>query len=211
MGTIKGESVAHHLFKFPKEREILVPFFTNFDVTWATRHQVKNTAFSAYFLAPEQTIKDQFGIDTEVLLIVSDFTDLQPRAMQAIDVFLKTAPALGRVDQTTIFLVSPDPKLREWIASYVALNPQFRVTVAISQGEIHAAKGDPWFIRSTISEQLFSRDLFNDQLPLKTDTFFFGRDRIAAEFTASIKLSQNRGLFGLRKTGKTSLLFKVRR
>lgn len=156
-------------------------------------------------------MKDQFGIDTEVLLIMSDFSELQPRTMQAIDAFMKSLPALGRIDPTTIFLVSPDPRLRDWIASYVALNPQFRVTVALSHGELNAGRSDSYFIRAAMSEQLFSRDLFNDQLPLRSDTFFFGRNKIAAEFVTAIKTSNNKGLFGLRKTGKTSLLFKVRR
>jgi hypothetical protein len=210
VGRIAHELVSHHLNRFPKERDLLVPFLTNFDVTWAQRHTAKNTSFSAYFLRPEQTIVDQFGIDAEVLLVISDFRDLQPRTMQAIDEFLSRAPALGRVDQTTFFVVSPDPQLANWIASYVALNPQSRVTIAISEAELRAAK-DSWFIRSALSRQLYSRDLFADQLPLRTDTFFFGRDKVAAELAASAKLCQNRGLFGLRKTGKTSLLFKVQR
>ncbi|QGP77783.1 hypothetical protein [Sphingobium sp. CAP-1] len=211
MGTIKHDVVAHHLNKFPKERELLVPFLTCFDVTWGARYQNLKNQFSTYFLSPEQTVKDQFGIDTEVLLIMSDFSELQPRTMQAIDTFMKSLPALGRIDPTTIFLVSPDPRLRDWIASYVALNPQFRVTVALSHGELNAGRSDSYFIRASMSEQLFSRDLFNDQLPLRSDTFFFGRNKIAAEFSTAIKTSNNKGLFGLRKTGKTSLLFKVRR
>ena len=211
MGTIKNDVVAHHLNRFPGERDLLVPFLTCFDVTWGTRYQNQKTQFSAFFLSPEQTVKDQFGIDTEILLILSDFSELQPRTMQAIDDFMRARPSLGRVDPTTIFLVSPDPKLRDWIANYAALNPQFRVTIALSHPELKAGKVDPYFIRAAMSEQLFARDLFNDQLPLRNDTFFFGRTRIAAEFATAIKTSNNKGLFGLRKTGKTSLLFKVRR
>ena len=211
MGTIKHDVVAHHLLKFPSERDLLIPFLACFDVTWGTRHQSQRVQFSAYFLSPEQTVKDQFGIDTEVLLIMSDFSELQPRTMQAIDSFMKSLPALGRIDSTTVFLVSPDPKLREWVESYVALNPQFRVTIALSHSELNGGKSDTYFIRSSMSEQLFSRDLFNDQLPLRNDTFFFGRTKIAAEFVTAIKTCNNKGLFGLRKTGKTSLLFKVRR
>ncbi|GFE73509.1 AAA family ATPase [Novosphingobium sp. TCA1] len=211
MGTIKNDVVARHLNKHDRERDLLTPFLTCFDVTWGTRYQRQKIDFSAYFLAPEQTVKDQFGIDAEILLIMSDFSELQNRTMQAIDEFMKSLPARGRIDPTTVFLVSPDPKLREWVASYAALNPQFRVTIALSHDEIKAGRGNPYFLRAAMSEQLYARDLFNDQLPLKSDTFFFGRDKIAAEFVTAVKTSNNRGLFGLRKTGKTSLLFKVRR
>lgn len=59
--------------------------------------------------------------------------------------------------------------------------------------------------------QLFSRDLFDYTLPLNEDLFFFGRQAIVAEHVDAIRKSENRGIFGLRKTGKTSILFKVLR
>jgi predicted AAA+ superfamily ATPase len=53
--------------------------------------------------------------------------------------------------------------------------------------------------------------LFDYQLPLDSDLFFFGRDQIVADHLDAIRRSQNRGLFGLRKTGKTSILYKLKR
>lgn len=211
MGKIQNEVAARHLVQYQAERDLLVPFLASFDVNWASRIRKKGTQFSAYFLDPEQTIKDQFGIENEVLLIFSDFDQVQPRTMQAIDDFMRQSPARGRIDPTTVFLVAPDPSLREWVDSYSALNPQFRVTIAITRSELEGSRADTWFIRRALSEQLYSRDLFNDQLPLRNDTFFFGRTSIAAELVTSLKLGQNRGIFGLRKTGKTSLLFKIKR
>jgi hypothetical protein len=53
--------------------------------------------------------------------------------------------------------------------------------------------------------------LFNEQLPLTSDLFFVGRNHLVVEYITAIKQNHNRGLFGLRKTGKTSVLFKVAR
>src|SRR5699024_7685614 len=54
-------------------------------------------------------------------------------------------------------------------------------------------------------------DLFGYTLPLQDDRSFFGRQQILGRYIDAIKRCQNRGIFGLRKTGKTSLLFKIKR
>jgi hypothetical protein len=58
-------------------------------------------------LAPslDATIKDQFGITSEIVLAISDFKTIQPRTVQAIDEFFQARPAKGRVDQTIFFMV----------------------------------------------------------------------------------------------------------
>ena len=41
--------------------------------------------------------------------------------------------------------------------------------------------------------------------------YFFGRTNIVNDIVDSVRKSENRGIFGLRKTGKTSILYKLRR
>ncbi len=53
--------------------------------------------------------------------------------------------------------------------------------------------------------------MFDYRLPLQKDTYFFGRQDIVMEYYDAIKRGENRGIFGLRKTGKTSLIFKLER
>ena len=211
MPQIRDEVMSDQLARFPAERPLLIPFLHNFDVTWGKRRRAHNTELSIYFLAPEKTIQDQFGIETEVLLAISDYPLIQPRAMQAIDQILSDDPARGRVDQMAFFLISKDPHAKVWVGDYCAINPQARLPVVFSTSELVAGSGDAWLVRSAMVRQLFSRDLFKQQLPVVSDFFFFGRDQIVADFVSAIRQSENRGLFGLRKTGKTSLLFKARR
>lgn len=58
---------------------------------------------------------------------------------------------------------------------------------------------------------MYNRDLFDYTLPLDDDLLFFGRKAVIDDFIGAVRKSQNRGLFGLRKTGKTSVLFKLAR
>jgi hypothetical protein len=131
--------------------------------------------------------------------------------MQIIDRVLQEEPARGRVDQTMFFLISKAKDARAWVDNYCSLNPQSRIPIVFSFDELESKRSESWFVRSAMMQQLYSRDLFKEQLPIVSDLFFFGRDQIVAEFNSAIRLSENRGLFGLRKTGKTSVLFKVRR
>ena len=200
-----------HLRTHPKEREILVPFLTNFDVNNGYSQGANNTRVSAYLLAPDTAVKQQFGLTGEVLLVISDYPELQPRTLQAVERIMSEPPAMGRVDPTVFFLVTPDSKALSWMQTHGLLNTQSRIPVLFNTQTCVSSGSDSYLVRRAISDQLYSRDLFNDQLPLQSDLFFVGRDQIVAEYNSAIKQSQNRGLFGLRKTGKTSVLFKIRR
>lgn len=210
MGIIHDHVFHTHLSKFIGEREFILPFLTNFDISYAYRKIYKGTQLSLYLLNPDQTIRDQFGIDSELVLAISDFKTIQPRTIQAVDDFFQSAPAKGRVDQTIFFMVTKGEN-REWLTNYCSYNQFPKIPIAICYNEIEAGKADNWFVRNIMARQLYARDLFNEQLPLVSDQYFFGREKLIADFVNAAKTSQNRGLFGLRKTGKTSLLFKIKR
>ena len=131
--------------------------------------------------------------------------------MQAVERVMSELHALGRVDPTVFFLITPDPNAIAWMQTHNFLNPQTRIPVIFNSQVIKSSAHDQYMVRREIADQVYSRDLFNDQLPLKTDQFFVGRANIVAGVFSALKQSQNRGLFGLRKTGKTSILFKIRR
>lgn len=180
-------------------------------MTWARRRYAHNTDLSMYFLKPEESIRQLFGFEHEIALFISSYPTLEARTMQAVDKLIVEDPAHGRVDQSIFFLITASPKGRDWVSEYITGNPQARLPVVFAVPEIERAQDDEWFARNAIRAQLFSRDLFDYQLPIDSDLFFFGRDQAVADQLDAIRRSQNRGLFGLRKTGKTSLLYKVKR
>ena len=190
---------------------MLKPFLTGFDVTWAGRHKSFNTEVSAYFLKAETFMEQMFGFEHELVLFISDYPHLEARTMQAVDGILAGDPARGRVDQSIFLLYTPAKDGRKWVADYTSRNPQSRIPVVFTADELTNSGNDAWLVRNILRSQLFSRDLFDYQLPLDSDLFFFGRDQIVADNFDAIRRSQNRGLFGLRKTGKTSILYKLKR
>ena len=211
MGQIRLDVRQSHLDNYPTEEKLLNPFLNDFNITWGKRRRQFGTDFSVYFLSPERHIEEQFGFESEIILIVSTYPTLQPRTFQAVEQVMSDSPAKGRVNQSIFFLVTELSTAKDWINGYLMENPQARVPVAFVRNNLILNAGNSWYIRNEIMDQLFTRDLFNFQLPIDNDLSFFGRDALVAEFADSIRQSQNRGLFGLRKTGKTSFLFKVMR
>lgn len=207
---IKEDVRDGHLARFDKELPIIKKFEPDFDITWASRVTRFNTELSVYFLKPKPHISQAFGFDQELLLAVSAFSTLEARLIQAVDQTFQHIPAKGRVDQTAAIILSSAPNTENWIEEYTAQNPQTRAYVGISESDL-IESNDGWFLRNKLISQLFSRDLFDYTLPLDNDLFFFGRQAIVAEHIDAIRRSENRGLFGLRKTGKTTVLFKIRR
>ncbi|UUW71561.1 ATP-binding protein [Pseudomonas oryzihabitans] len=211
MGSIKIEVEEQHLSTHPKEREILLPFLDGFDVTWGKKTRAYNATVSMYFLSPDKHYKESYGFENEILLIYSPFSHMEPRTLQAVEQIFSTSPAKGRVETLNYFLVSDDENVAKWLDSYVSSRQEARIIVPFSVSELDEAKGDNWFVRNRLNKLFFGRDLFNYSLPLVEDTYFFGRQNSVMEYYGSIKQSENKAIFGLRKTGKTSLLFKIKR
>jgi hypothetical protein len=207
---IKDDVRNRHLCNYPNEESILERFVADFDITWGLRYNRFNTDVSIYFLKSKKHIAQTFGFDQEIILALSDYPSLQARTLQAIDYVFQEIPARGRVDQTVALIVSKADDVEAWLENYTAQNPQSRVYVSVSEKDLMSGR-DGWFIRNRLLRQLFSRDLFDYSLPLDSDLFFFGRASIVQEHIDAMRRCENRGIFGLRKTGKTSVLFKIKR
>lgn len=211
MGKIKPDVENGVIAGRPSDKALLAPFLSGFDVTWGANFLAFGTNLTVYFLLPETFVSQGFGIEQEIALFITDFPTLEPRVLQAIEQALRESPAKGRIEQSIFFLCSPSSTGKDWMADYASANPGSRLSVTFNTADLISAGGDAWHVRNKIREQLFTRNLFDNQLPIESDLYFFGRDQLVADYLDAVKRSQNRGLFGLRKTGKTSVLYKLRR
>ena len=84
------------------------------------------------------------------------------------------------------------------------------VIVPLSGRDIRASIGSG-FIRSQIAAKLGEIDPFAVSSPIAAERDFFGRKDITQALHGGLRAGQNAGLFGLRKTGKTSVLFALMR
>jgi len=70
---------------------------------------------------------------------------------------------------------------------------------------------DSYFLRNKFRASFYERDLFDFTSPLKKDLYFFGRTDLINKLGNRHFSHENSGVFGLRRSGKTSLIFAVQR
>jgi hypothetical protein len=211
MGNVRADVRDQHLRHYPEEESFLKAFLPGFFVTWGKRRKAFNTELSVYFLNPESFMTEAFGFEQEVMLVYSQYPTVEPRSVQAAEQFLADEPARGRVEKLTYFFVSEDPTVAEWFHAYTSERQESRLIVPFNAAALRQNANDAWYVRNVLTDYLYGRDLFDYRLPLEKDTYFFGRSSIMLGLLDAAKRGENRGIFGLRKTGKTSLLFKLER
>lgn len=211
MGSIVADVKNVYLKDHPDQLNMLTPFLNGFDIKYADEKRLNNTTVFVYLLKPEQFISDAFGIDREIMLAYSKYETFQPRALQAINMLFDIYPFKNRVDSLTCFIVSKDPSVGENAGVISFSDKQSRSFVTFVYDELLANRNDSWYVRNVLRKNFYDVDLFGYTLPLRDETSFFGRQQVISRYIDAIKRGENRGVFGVRKTGKTSLLFKIDR
>ena len=147
MGTIITDVEKDFFSHYPKEREIVKPFLSGFDVTWANHRKAYGSILSVFFLKPEPHMESSFGFESEILTIYSHYDSLEPRTIQAIDKFLSDEPAKGRIDTMTVFIISESKNPVAWIHQYATANRESRLLAGFEANKLREQKNDPWLVR----------------------------------------------------------------
>jgi hypothetical protein len=182
----------------------------------STDPDLRRTWFVLGRLGPE--MEASLSIRGEVLMVFTAYSDFQRRSYNAI---------VGRVRQGLVdhqlstfgnVRFSPDPGITllysfdksalanvgawnsEGARSLVAVLPSIEPAGTVSREEIAGA----------IARVLASRDLYRGKNPV-TGSDFFGRSELIQLLTAELRAGRSIGLFGLRRSGKTSVLREMRR
>jgi hypothetical protein len=208
MGRIHPDANASHFLKNPDNRDVVKPFLEGFDVTRAFWHSKGHDRLACFYLKPSSTVAELFGIEREILLGYSPYQELQARTLKLHDEVL--AGDKIRLDPMGSLLVSDDPNTIKIVRSFVEADPERPPIVALARKDVTAITSVNE-LRSILFQQLFQRDLFALESPLRTDTTFFGREEVVSQLLDRYRSGQNSGLFGLRRIGKTSVLYAIRR
>lgn len=211
MGSIVPDVMSKYLSKHADQADMLKPFLSGFDITYAEEKRLNNTTLYAFLLKPEAFITDAFGIDREIILAYSEYETLQPRSLQAVDMLFNAFPFKNRVDSLNCFFISKDRAVLQNAGVTSFSDDRSRSIVPFVYDELIANGSDSWYIRNVLRANFYDVDLFGYTLPLRDEASFFGRQQVVSRYIDAIKRGENRGVFGVRKAGKTSLLFKIDR
>lgn len=163
-----------------------------------------------YLIAkPPLVYTDLFNLVREFIVLFSPFDEFQPRTLNAIDKIHQSFPGL-RIENVCSVVISKCSKIEAELNNLLLSDPEVQIIVPFSYSEFNDNLNTE-FVKNRFKDYFFSRDLFAFQAELKKDLYFFGRNEIVHKLVAKHNSNENSGLFGLRKTGKTSIIHGVRR
>jgi hypothetical protein len=194
-----------------EEQKVIKKFSGEWYVTSAgTDINLSRTSNYKYFLIkPTSQYQELFNIEREIIVIFSDYEEFLPRTLDAFDEVFNRHGKL-RIDRVCSVLVSKDSDIEIKIKRLLTEDQENQIVVPFFCDEFLKNKND-YFIRGQFEDYFYKRDLFDFKSALKKDLYFFGRGDLVHEIVSRHRSGENSGLFGLRKTGKTSIVYGVKR
>ncbi len=195
-----------------KEREIIDKLSEYFYVTNGGRDVKHYRANYRYCLVKLPSNKNKlFGIDFEVLLVFSPYDKFEPRTLDIIEKIERDyVNSSFRLDKICTIIVSKCNSFEKDLKKVIK-GKEVRIIIPFTYDELLYNKDKTHLFDSRIRKYFFERDLFDFQAPLTKDLYFFGRDEVVISLIDKHEQGENSGIFGLRKIGKTSILYAVNR
>jgi hypothetical protein len=175
-----------------------------FYITWVKFYHHELWGF---YLKPDKNIEDLFGISREILLWVSEFDEFQPRSItQACEIVDLEQPRLS--DEVAI-IVSASPNTQSQVVEASSIAQTHPVGFSLEEFSQFEPFGRRLLI-GALQQQLYTKDLYFLSGAITNRRSFFGREGLLKEIVATLSSNSSHvALFGLRKTGKTSLLLRL--
>lgn len=191
------------------EQKIINYFKRYWYVTKADCLKIGASEYKYILIKAPRNLANLFNVFAEIIVVFSGYEKFEPRTFDAFD-NIKDKLELGRVENLCGVLVSNDQNVEACIKLYNS-GKETRTIIPFSYIEICENVMDDYLFRNKFQKYFYNRDLFAFDDALKTDLYFFGRNQLVMDIINRHLEGQNTGLFGLRKTGKTSIIYDVKR
>lgn len=180
-----------------------------FRITFSKEGVFKTTSYVFDFLQPGEEFKEYYNLYNEVLLLFSPYAEFESRTLDFVDKTLEEYD--NRLDKVCVFLVSRDKDIESKINGLNTNNKDSRIIIPFTYSEVLQNGISKVDISKKLRKYFYNRDLFALESPLKTEAYFYGRNTLIQKLYDKYLIGEQSGLFGLRKTGKTSVLYALER
>lgn len=178
-------------------------------ITRAGKEKCGNVYYRYVIAKPPKVYTDLFNLVREFIVLFSPYDEFQPRTLNAIDNIQHSFPGL-RIEKVCSVVISKSSNIEQELRKILISDPEVQIVVPFTYDEFKQRSSNE-FMKNRFKEYFFTRDLFAFQSELKKDLYFFGRNEIVHKLVTKHNSNENSGLFGLRKTGKTSIIHGIRR
>jgi serine/threonine-protein kinase len=152
------------------------------------------------------TLAELFGRRADVLLYGSDSTQFErPMINEIMGVLDAYSP---RLSNDFVIVVSGDRDAADLVAAATDRLDTVYVGIPMHRIGTLAPHGEDTLTR-LLQSRVYARDLYQLTGAITDSQRFFGRQTLINELEAALRLKGHVGLFGLRKMGKTSLLYRI--
>ncbi len=193
-----------------EERRIIDRLSKEWYLTSSGKHLTMAASEYDYFLMkPTSVFHEMFNLDRELICVFSPYENFEPRTLDAFTIAQSDVSEM-RAETVCKVLISKDPDIENKIATLLKTDPEQPIIIPFTYEELGGAF-DSFYIRNRFRKHFYTRNLFNFLSPLKSDLYFFGRSELIHEIINRHRSNEHTGLFGLRKSGKTSIIYAVER
>lgn len=202
-------SISHLLHD---ERDILHLFSKVFYVTSGGREfDIGRSTYRYFLVKPTEYFIDTFQLSRELAVVFDDYVSFEPRALDAAGYVYRTIDSKLRLDRGCSILVCRDNSVEEKLSTLLRDSNLDQIVIPFTIDELLSSTQVETLIRDRFRKYLFDTDLFATFKPIENEIFFFGRRDLILDIVSKCKNNTNCGVFGLRRSGKTSVLYAVRR
>lgn len=201
----------HHQFPVHCFTDDEMKIIRNISREWFVTHggpaQIASSQYKYALIRPRTIYKEMFNLERELIVVFSPYASFEPRTLDAFDVAKLRIQDL-RPENICRVLISKDNDIEKRIDSLLKSDPEQPIVVPFTYDEL-SGRYDDFFLRNRFRKHFYSRDLFSFFSPLKRDLYFFGRSELVQELVSRHRSGEHTGLFGLRKCGKTSIIYAI--
>ena len=167
------------------------------------------STYEYFLMKPTPIFSEMFNLEREIICVFSPYENFEPRTLSAFSQAQESLTDL-RTESVCRILISKDRNIEQRIETLLKTDPEQPIIIPFTYDEL-TAPYDDFFFRNRFRKHFYSRNLFDFLSPLKSDLYFFGRSQLVHELVNRHKDGEHTGLFGLRKSGKTSIIYAVER
>ena len=194
------------------EKQIIQFLKTVFYVSNGGREfTIGESTYRYCLIKPTEYFNHTFFLNREIVVIFCDYVCFEPRSLDAADRVYERIESKLRLDRGCHIFVCHDDTVEAKLSSVLKDSNVNQIVIPFTYRELLSKSANKELIQERFRKYLFDTDLFSVSAPIQNDVFFFGRRDYVHDIVSKCKNCAHSGVFGLRRSGKTSLLYAVQR
>ena len=172
--------------------------------------KIRDSVYKYSLIKPTSFFTTTFQLTREIVVIFSDYVSFEPRSLDAAAHAYSMIKTKLTSDRGCHIFICHDDDVETKLRNLLKDSNLNQIVIPFTYRELLAPKANRNLIIDRFKKYLFDTDLFAVSAPIQNDIFFFGRRDVAQDIHSKCKNNTHCGVFGLRRSGKTSLLYAVR-